>query len=372
MSDSIRVLVAVQPSVSHYRAPFVRALLDQAEIDVELVGRINRTNTGNGDPVAASEDVVARVGELHRRTLLRAVHWDRGLIPKVLRTTAEVVVLEGNVYGVSNWVAIGLARLRRRNVILWGHAWKRPEQGVKLAVRRFFYGLADGHLTYGEWAPNFARAVGLNRKFLPVYNSIYPERIVQQSQARTNAPSAGDSLNLIYSGRLTARHNVAQAILAVLALNSTGHDAKLVVVGDGPERQRLDELASESDQIEFVGAVYDHAQLARLYAKADFAVSPGASGLNVIQALSFGVPVVAAEGDPQSGPEIEAVVLGRTGLLYPAGDLAELTDVLRALARDGQDGYSALSAGALALVRDRYTAEAQAAAVARAVRQIVR
>jgi glycosyltransferase involved in cell wall biosynthesis len=121
-----------------------------------------------------------------------------------------------------------------------------------------------------------------------------------------------------------------------------------------------------------LGAVYDLDRLRELYEDADFAVSPGATGLNVIQALGFAVPVIAASGDPQSGPEIEAVLDGVTGVLYPAKGAGEaLTEKIVALASLPDETYASYSAAAKALVEERYTAEAHAVAVARVVKHIL-
>jgi glycosyltransferase involved in cell wall biosynthesis len=374
MTVPLRVLLAVQPSVSHYRAPFLQALVAQDDIDFELVGRVNRTMGTSGDPAAATEEILARVGELRRVALLKALYWDRGLVSRVLRTPAAAIVLEGNVYGLSNWIAIAVARLRRRKVVFWGHAWKRPEAGAKLLVRRTFYKLADGHLTYGEWAPSFAASVGLDAStFFPVFNSIYPRRDIISESPRGGRPSGYGSLSLIYSGRLTARHKVDQAVAAVLASHGQGLDVRLTIIGDGPERGRVENLAQASEKIELRGAVYDLDQLRALYRRADFAVSPGATGLNAIQALGFAVPVIAASGDPQSGPEIEAVRDGVTGVLYPsAAGITELTEMIGTLASLTDETYAEYSAAAQSLVEDRYTAETHATAVVRALRRILK
>ncbi|WP_305684109.1 glycosyltransferase [Microbacterium sp.] len=373
MNQRILVLLAVQPSVSHYRAPFVRALLEQPDIEFELVGRINRGAGATSDPLVASDDILTRVTALRRMHLFRALFWDRGLVTAVRRTSAAAIVIEGNVYGLSNWVAIGVARIRQRHVVLWGHAWKRPERGVKLVLRRFFYGLADGHLTYGEWAPAYAGSVGLDSStFMPVFNSIYQSDLIAMQTPRNARPSVEGALSLIYSGRLTPRHRVHQAIEAVCALNDKGHDVRLTIVGDGPESTRLTELAGDTTRVAFLGAVYDSAVLGQLYAEADFALSPGATGLNVIQALGFGVPVIAASGDPQSGPEVEAVEDGVTGVLYASRDASAGLErtILRAInMRD--ESYAELSAKGLQIVAARYTSEAQAAAVNVALAQLL-
>ncbi|MFS2242859.1 glycosyltransferase family 4 protein [Microbacterium sp. OR16] len=369
MSENLRVLLAVQPSVSHYRAPFVRALLAQTEIDFELVGRVNHSASATADPVAASDAVLEHVQELRRVPVLRALYWDRGLVGAVCRTSARAIVIEGNVYGLSNWVAIAIARIRRRRVVFWGHAWKRPESGVKLALRKFFYRCADAHLTYGNWAVAYAASVGLeSNRFIPVYNSIYPGDVIAAQKVRDSRRTQSNTLRLMYSGRLTPRHCVDRLIVAVRALSAEGYGVHLDIVGDGPEATRLQELSNGSMCITFHGAVYDPYKLQKLYGDVEFAVSPGASGLNVIQALGFGVPVVAAEGDPQSGPELEAVRHRETGILYSASQgVNGLKRALVVASRTDSLTYRRLSENGIRVVKSRYSADIHARAVVAAL-----
>ncbi|UNK70116.1 glycosyltransferase family 4 protein [Microbacterium sp. H1-D42] len=363
----------VQPSMSHYREPLVRELLGQDTFEYELIGRINRSAGEVGPtPKGASTELTSRVSELRRRELVRALFWDSGLVMRVFRTDARAVVLEGNIYGVSNWIAVPVARMRKMKVIFWGHGWKRPESGMKLRVRRLFYQLADGHLTYGDWAREYAAQVGLNSSvFFPVYNSIYRQTDLETMATRAGREDRG-CISLVYSGRLTPRHRVDQAIELVKKMSDDGASVRLKIIGDGQERQRLEEMASGYAEIEFLGAAYDRSFLESAYSDADFAISPGATGLNVIQALGFGVPVIAASGDPQSGPELEAVRNGETGVRYMREDGIE--GLMRAVNHasnltDAQ--YAAMSVAGQTLAIDKYSAEAHASAITDGLRRLV-
>ena len=142
---------------------------------------------------------------------------------------------------------------------------------------------------------------------------------------------------------------------------------RVIVVGDGAERPRLEtRFAQAGVDAEFLGAVYDLPTLRRLYARADVAVSIGGAGLNVTQALSLGVPVVAEHGNPDSSPEIEAVVDGETGRLYRSGDPASLRQVLEELLED-PEALRRMGRNGLQVVRERYTAEKHAAAMEEAI-----
>jgi len=99
---------------------------------------------------------------------------------------------------------------------------------------------------------------------------------------------------------------------------------KVVVVGDGPERTRLQAALPDA---QFLG-LRRGAELARLVASFDVFVHPGTEETfcqAVQEALASGVPVVA----PATGGPVDLVAHGRNGWLWPV----ESPDLLRAAVR---------------------------------------
>ena len=97
-----------------------------------------------------------------------------------------------------------------------------------------------------------------------------------------------------------------------------GPDTRLVVVGSGPDRARLQALAPPGTR--WLGDVADD-QLRWLYANAEALVTAAHDdfGLTPVEAMQFGTPVVAV----REGGFPETVADGRTGVLFdgasPAG-----------------------------------------------------
>ena len=332
-----RILLVVQPSLSHYREPFLRELLAHEDLSLMMFGRYSKKTESQERalPRGASDEMLAQVHRIEAKRIGGALIWDQGLVKKSLQTTQDLYVFEGNIYNLTTWLLTIVLRSQRKKVVFWGHGWKRPEAGLKLAIRRVFYSLPNAHFVYGRRAKHYAASVGLSQKqFFPIFNSYASKKTLDKTLKDRNKESSlktsKDGLTLLFSGRLTKRHGVHRAVQAVLDVRDEHQlDLKLLVVGDGPERSQLFEMTRfDPEAVEFLGPIYSLEELGRIYAKADYAISPGASGLNIIQALSFRVPVIAAEGDPESGPEIEAIQHKTTGLLYPVHDLEALKTIL--------------------------------------------
>jgi phosphatidylinositol alpha 1,6-mannosyltransferase len=104
---------------------------------------------------------------------------------------------------------------------------------------------------------------------------------------------------------------------------------RLVVVGDGPARRRLERLLPGA---EFTGFRTGQ-DLSELVASLDVFVHTGADetfGQAVQEGLASGVPVVA----PASGGPLDLVRPGHNGLLYPPDDPAAMRAAVAALAGD--------------------------------------
>lgn len=182
---------------------------------------------------------------------------------------------------------------------------------------------------------------------------VIPYTIALPPAPPINAPT--QELRLLFVGRLVERKGVDVLLRAFASLGDIAN-ARLVVVGDGPERERLQSLARElgvQERVDFLGRVSDDALRAE-YASARVFVLPAivdsrgdTEGLGVVllEAMNSRVPVVASD----SGGIVDIVEHEKTGLLVPPGDVTALAAALRRLATEpayaarlGEAGYRTL------------------------------
>ncbi|WP_300345068.1 glycosyltransferase family 4 protein [Nesterenkonia sp.] len=366
MTGRPRIRFQIQPTVSHYREPLVRRLRQSRSLALEMVGRFSNSEAQQADRIqSASARTLQQVTALQTLTA-GLLWWEKGQVSAVWRGGFDAYVLEGRIYTVSTWAAAVAGRLRRRRVLLWGHGWKRPEGGAKRQLRLCFYRLVDGLMVYGDRAKELGISYGVpESKIQVVYNSLYSEAdLPDAARARAQVASAAAGRpTLIYCSRLTTRHRLDILAEALRDWPEDQPAPRVLIVGDGVERPRLQRLFAEAGvEAEFLGAVYEFRRLAELYSQADVALSVGGAGLNVIQALGFAVPVVAESGHRDSSPEIEAVVEGVSGRYFHGGSAESLREVLHTLLQD-RELLARLGERGQQIVRRRYTAERHAEAI---------
>ena len=153
-----------------------------------------------------------------------------------------------------------------------------------------------------------------------------------------------------FVGTLKPWHDVDTLVRAIALLRRRTPAPRLLVVGAGPERERLEKLARINGigaATTFTGPV-PHAGVAPYIGAFDVAVVPYGrertsyfSPLKLFEYLAAGRPVVAADvGDIR-----HCIRHGETGLLYPAGDTDALADAIGALLADRSRASSLARAG---------------------------
>ncbi len=143
-------------------------------------------------------------------------------------------------------------------------------------------------------------------------------------------PISSDSRTFVCVGRLSAQKGHFVLLDAFAKLIEDGHDAKLVIAGDGEMRRVIEQHIAELDLVEHVRITgwIDEAQVREeLLAARTFVLPSFAEGLPVVimEALALGRPVITTSiaGIP------ELVKTGENGWLVTAGNVQELTNAMQ-------------------------------------------
>ncbi len=122
----------------------------------------------------------------------------------------------------------------------------------------------------------------------------------------TESPK-GSGVTFLAAGRLDPRKGISLIIEAFAELESDCPDAHLLIVGDGPERSRLESIVAAhglDERITLTGVV-GHEMMRRSFETADVFVFPSlrdTSGAVVLEAMAMSLPVVCL--DHQGGAQM--------------------------------------------------------------------
>jgi alpha-1,6-mannosyltransferase len=124
-------------------------------------------------------------------------------------------------------------------------------------------------------------------------DQFHPRR--RSSRVRSRWATPAQTL-LVHCGRLSVEKHAHRSIDAVAAIRDSGVDARLVVVGEGPLRAKLERQAARLP-VDFTGFIGCRDTVAAILASADAALAPGPHetfGLAALEALACGTPAIAS------------------------------------------------------------------------------
>jgi glycosyltransferase involved in cell wall biosynthesis len=220
---------------------------------------------------------------------------------------------------------------------------------------------------------HLARGIGRRAQYRTVPSGVPTAELRARAPGRAEARRAlglpADAFVVGALGRLVPVKGFDVLVAALPAVAAAVPSARVLLVGDGPERAALQAQAAAcgvGQRLHVTGAT---AEIARALAACDVLAAPSRNegmGRALVEAMALGVPVVAA-----AVGGIPAVVGDREGgRLVPAGDDAALAEALVELGVD--HGLRAKLAAAAPARAEAFSAEAAAAAMRAVYHELTR
>jgi glycosyltransferase involved in cell wall biosynthesis len=324
-------LALQQRVLPSYRAPFFDLLASACDGGMSLF-------TGSPRPVEgiATTDKL-QVANYHRGKNIHLFSgrlylcYQSGLLDWLRNWEPDALIVEANPRYLSMPAAVRWMHARGKPVLGWGLG--APTRGK---VWSAFLKQFDGLIAYSQRGADEYAALGFPRERIFVARNSVSRAPASVPDQR---PLTMDHPTILFVGRLQARKRVDHLLRACAQL---GSEPRLVIVGDGPERAELESLAKQVyPRAEFIGARHG-AELKSCFAEADLFVLPGTGGLAVQEAMSYGLPVIVAQGDGTQ----DDLVRKENGWQIPPDDfealvarMKEALSDVRRLRRMGVESY---------------------------------
>lgn len=244
--------------------------------------------------------------------------YQKGLLEWLKKENPDALIVEANPRYLSTPAAVYWVQKQNKPVIGWGLG-SPPASGLRKKRRARFINQFDAMISYSQRGADEYATLGFpHEKIYVAHNSVSPA----PSHPLPNRPSTFDvQPNILFIGRLQARKRVDYLIRACAKIQNL----KLIIVGDGPERTPLEALAKEIyPSAVFIGAKHG-SELKPYFEEADIFVLPGTGGLAVQEAMSYGLPVIVAQGDGTQ----DDLVRKENGWQIPPDDFDSLVSTMK-------------------------------------------
>ena len=303
----MKKLVIIQTVAPDYRKAFFNEIRHRLNDDFELYSGESYFEKS----VVTDKSMALRSCKNHyfarRQVLFQTGIWH-------LLFLKAVLVLEMNPRIVSNWIFLIVRRVLGRKTVLWGHAWPRKgAQSSSDRLRHLMRMLGNVIITYTKNQKKELHQKMPNKKIIAAPNALYT------SSSMCGIREAAVPKNMIYVGRLTLQKKPFFLVRAFIeALPYLPLDMNLIIVGDGDEKQKIQDFIADNkvkDRVILKGHLSAINDLYDLYSSSLLSVSPGYVGLSVTQSFGFGVPMLVSRNEKHS-PEIEAIEEGKNAVFF--------------------------------------------------------
>jgi glycosyltransferase involved in cell wall biosynthesis len=228
----------------------------------------------------------------------RFFHIEPGYFSALVRERPQAVITAE--MGFRTLAALAYGTVFRRPVWVWWGGTLRTERDIgrsKSLLRRIVARWAKRWISYGQTSTEYLRSLGIGSdRILQIQNCVDES---WYSEAAEPALDIRPKPVLLHVGQMIARKGIAEFLGAAARLQEEGLQFSLVLVGSGPDRPHLQQLATalRLRHMHFYSAQPPHA-MASFYRSADVLVFPTMEdvwGLVANEGVLTGIPVLCSK-----------------------------------------------------------------------------
>ncbi|MBU1862624.1 MAG: glycosyltransferase family 4 protein [Candidatus Omnitrophica bacterium] len=239
---------------------------------------------------------------------------------------ADLIIMDqGNKY-LANYVLI-VKRLLfgKPNLAYWGHGKNFQSEhpnGTKEKIKKRLICHVDWWFAYNDMTVSIVQEAGFpSDRITNMHNSIDTRGVIEAKSALRDdeLQQLKEQLAIqegpvgIFCGSMYDKKRLPFLLKACLTIRKSVPNFQMICIGDGPDRQRIENAASECDWIKCVG-MKNNVEKVKYFALADVFLMPGAVGLAVLDSFALKVPMITTHY-PYHGPEIAYLHDGINGLI---------------------------------------------------------
>ncbi|MEK7818235.1 MAG: glycosyltransferase family 4 protein [Bacteroidota bacterium] len=353
--------------LAHYYNPILNRLNKINDIDLHVLIPATKSSSIGAGVFEKTDNVEFTLHRLEENKRFYGKNFFRGFIPFLEREKPDVVVTtwpyifefafnpflrdyfrRNKIKLIVKDIPFQLPRFNNIYKFYWNENLYSEEKGglykptisgffrfiIYTFIRKRVYTFADAHVDYLEEAKDILPSYGVDKnKIFIIYNSIDTNKYFEINKEVQLLPNIlpENKFRIIHIGRLVNWKRVDLIIKAVSIIKNDLPEIELIVIGDGPQKDELVQLAKSlnvQNNINFIGGVYDPKTIGQYLKSSSIYVLAGMGGLSINEAMSFGKSIVCSVCD---GTEKILVRDGFNGKYFKAEDEIDLAEKLNNL-----------------------------------------
>ncbi|MEO8447272.1 MAG: glycosyltransferase [bacterium] len=259
---------------------------------------------------------------------------------KIFRQKPGIIISVFNVGNLNIYFLFFLKIFLNHKIILWSFGYDPvrgfdPGKNFADKVRLYLSQKADAVIFY--WDKGFDEVSKFSKRKDHYFIARNTIDTVKQSELKNNFDITGkenlkkelgikEKFHFIYTGRLIKDKQADLLLKAFGMVEKQITDARLTIIGEGPERINLERFAEDLQikNIIFKGEITDEQTTGKWIYVSDAFVMPGRLGLSVIHSFCFGTPVISQNKENHfHGEGIGYIKEGVNGYLTEDGNAKE-------------------------------------------------
>lgn len=289
------------------------------------------------------------------------IPYQKGLLKEIDRINPDIIITDG----FFQWAFAGFLKSRGRKVCIFYERTKHTERHAtkwRVLYRKLVGKLADGFIINGSETRDYLESIGFGN-YPKIEGCMVADVTMLQDKVRTCPAGIRDELRnkycpstkgllYIFIGQIVKRKGVEQLLEAWDVHSKTHKDDALLILGEGVQRDELENKFSHCNSVHFLGKI-SYFDIYKYYASCDVVLMPTLEdnwSLVVPEAMACGCPVATTI---YNGNHKELIKDGINGYVF---DPLNKENFVETLSKFHQSNLKSFGEESLKLVED-YTPE---------------
>ncbi|PNQ73283.1 hypothetical protein C1T31_07120 [Hanstruepera neustonica] len=306
----------LSPNFNHYKARFLNHLSSDSDIQLTVLSGSGRERYGDKELDQEWGFTLMKV-DVPKKQFGRSIKVKHEI--DVICDQFDWIMLPAEKKNLSLFHFILTKRKKTSTFKIFSYNHEALKSGNKFLsitdkmLTKYYYHKLDRVVFYSESACQNAIRKGLikSEKAFWANNTIDSSEVDKYYSFQM--PPEGHPI-ILFIGRLISSKRVTDLFTYYKELKKQHSNLKLEIIGDGPERNIVEDSVVKDRDILWHGTLVEEDKIAPIMQRCSMVFVPGLSGLSINHAFAYGRPYLTMKAE-KHGPELDYLIHGKNGYI---------------------------------------------------------